>query len=268
MIVFDFDGVLFDSFIESFISAVNTYIELYTDHDLPLTGPLHRDSLLRIQKEHSSFTDAFSSLMPFGNFAQDYLVILTILEKRAHSLIQDQDAFDRFKATLPEKALVSYQDAFYHLRRTEQQSDPEGWTELLSPFPGIPDALHTLSQRSELAVATSKDRASVHLLLERYGLNAYFTPDAILDKDFGPTKRSHLSYLQKRRSIRFDNIHFIDDKVHHLLSVRSLGLHVYLALWGYNTAHQHEIARQEGIPLLERAELIGLGGSPDDTRQP
>ena len=45
-----------------------------------------------------------------------------------------------------------------------------------------------------------------------------------MDKDFAPSKRAHLTAFHQRFGIPFDNMHFIDDKVSHLLAVADLGV--------------------------------------------
>ena len=40
ILVFDFDGVIANSIHESFMTAINTYIQIVPDHSLPILNPL------------------------------------------------------------------------------------------------------------------------------------------------------------------------------------------------------------------------------------
>lgn len=258
ILVFDFDGVICNSIHDSLMTALNTYIQFVPDHTLPLEKPLEPDSLFLFEKNHEPLFNRFSKLMPMGNFAEDYFVFLRIIEEDKSEKVKDQASFNSFKSSIPEEKLNSYQTLFYQYRTHLQESDPKSWANLLPPFPGIVEAIQTLSQRFLCAIATSKDKGSVDILLRSYGLVPYFHPENILDKDFAKSKREHLIRFHKEHNIPFKNIHFIDDKVLHLASVKDLGIHAYLALWGFNTEREHKIARDNGLTLLRLEDLPHL----------
>ena len=258
ILVFDFDGVICNSIHDSLMTAVNTYIEFVDRHQLPVKEPLKPDSVLSFEQNRPEFFRRFSELMPLGNFAMDYYVFMVIIEKDIGSQIREQSDFDAVKRTIPEETLLSYSDLFYKNRRSMQEKDPEAWARLLPPFPGIADSIKSLSEQFLCAIATSKDHNSVDILLKSYGLNDYFQRQNILDKDFAASKRDHLVRFHQEHGVPFSGIHFIDDKVLHLNSVKDLGVHAYLALWGFNTQREHEIAQTEGFNLLRLEELSKL----------
>ena len=259
ILVFDFDGVICNSIHDSLMTAVNTYIEFVGRHQLPVKKLLKSDSVLSFEQNHPEFFHRFSELMPLGNFAMDYYVFMYIIEKDIGSQIREQSDFEAVKKTIPEESLLSYSDLFYKNRRSMQENDPEAWARLLPPFPGIADSIKSLSERFLCAIATSKDYNSVDILLKSYGLNDYFQRQNILDKDFAASKRDHLIRFHQDHEVPFSDIHFIDDKVLHLISVKDLGVHAYLAVWGFNTQREHEIARSEGFHLLRIEDLPKLG---------
>jgi phosphoglycolate phosphatase-like HAD superfamily hydrolase len=259
ILVFDFDGVICNSIHDSLMTALNTYIQFVPEHTLPLDNPLEPDSLFLFEKNHEPLFNRFSKLMPMGNFAEDYFVFLRIIEKDKSEKVKDQASFNIFKSSIPEEKLNAYQTLFYRYRTHLQESDPESWAYLLPPFPGIVEAIQTLSQRFLCAIATSKDRRSVDILLRSYGLGPYFRPENILDKDFAKSKREHLIQFHKEHDTPFKNIHFIDDKILHLTSVKDLGIRAYLALWGFNTERERRIARENGLTPLLLEDLPQLG---------
>ena len=259
IVVFDFDGVICDSIHDSLLTAVNTYLQCVPDNALPVNAPLDSQSVFRFEETHPRLFQQFSKLMPVGNFAQDYFVVLNLIENKQAGSITDQDSFNRYKKNIPDATLIDFQKRFYMIRSEMQQTNPEAWSELLKPFPGIVDSIRSLSRRVTCVIATSKDSSSVNILLERYGLSSLFLPDNILDKDFSKTKRSHIIWFHENNGIPFNMMHFIDDKVSHLLSVTDLGVNTYLAVWGFNSEHEHTIAVQHGISLLQLKDLATIG---------
>jgi len=259
MLVFDFDGVISNSIHDSYVTALNTYIEMVNEHQFPLQAPVEPASdIFQFEKRHPELFEAFRILLPMGNRAEDYYVFMQIMNQHLISSIQDQEAFEEFKATLSKDDLTHYTQAFYSHRAAQQKKDPEGWSELLPAFPGVIEAIQALSERFVLAIATSKDRESVNLQLSHYGITYLFPGHHIVDKDFASSKRDHLRYLQETFKIPFPSIFFIDDKVLHLISVKDLRVQCLLAGWGFNSAREHDIALREGFQVLEIEELAHL----------
>ena len=258
LLVFDFDGVISNSIHDSLMTALNTYLEFVPNHELPIQKKLMPKEIFQFEKQYPEFFDQFARLMPIGNFAQDYFVIIRIIEKNETEKITSQSIFNDYKNAIPKESLISFQKLFYKIRTTMQADDPKAWADLNEPFPEIVKAIQCLSQTFICAIATSKDKTSVNILLDRYGIAKYFRPENILDKDFAESKRAHLIRFHEEHNISFSNMHFIDDKVSHLLSVKDLCVHAYLALWGFNTEREQEIARKEGFISLRLENLPNL----------
>ena len=256
ILVFDFDGVISNSVHDSFRTAVNTYRAFRQGHRLPVDRALESaEDTFRFEQEHPEVFDAFNRLLPLGNHAKDYCVILTALDRNEAGRIQDQEDFDAFKQSVPADEQNAYYRLFYEIREALQKKDIEEWARLLPIFPGVAEALRILKDRCILAIATSKDRISVDVQLEKYGIADCFQPENILDKEAGESKRNHLTRLRERHGVPFHSLHFIDDKVLHLVSVKSLGVQGYLALWGFNTPREHTVAKKEGFRLLRLEDL-------------
>lgn len=258
ILVFDFDGVICNSIHDSFLTALNSYIQISPDHGLPLDRSLNPDNVLLFEQNHGDFFKQFSQLMPLGNFAEDYFVVIRILEEKKSEEMKNQSHFDKFKRSISREKLATYQTIFYETRQRMQEEDPDSWASLLPPFPGITESIRSLSRRFVCCIATSKDHQSVDILIRKYGINNCFQPENILDKDFAESKRDHLLRFHQEHDVSYKNIMFIDDKVSHLMKVKDLGIQAYLALWGFNTEREHEIAREQGFHLLHLEELNDL----------
>ena len=216
------------------------------------------EPVFAFERDHPDLFTPFTRLIPMGNRAEEYFVIWWLVEYGMASGIRSQDDFDRVKSSLPKENRESYAMHFYRIRAELQDRDPERWAQLLPPFDGIPEAVRSLADRFDLAIATSKDMRSVRILLHRYGILDLFTPDRILDKDFSYSKKDHLSHFHLLLGIPFNRMHFIDDKVLHLSEAADLGVNAILAMWGFNTEREHDEAKRLGYGLLSLEDLKRL----------
>ena len=259
ILVFDFDGVICNSIHDSYVTALNTYIHFIDDHKLPLSTPLASDKVFEFEKEFPETFKSFSDLMPLANCAEDYFVLLSLIDQKRTDQIHCQNEFNHFKENFSPTQLDEYHKAFYQIRSRMREENLEKWLDLLHPFPEMPDTIRELSDKFTLAISTSKDRPSVTILLDRYGLMDYFKPENIFDKDLSRSKRDHIIQLQKESGVPFSRIHFIDDKISHLLSIKDLGVCNYLACWGFNSEREVRIAIKEGFTPIQLEDLKHIG---------
>ena len=228
LLALDFDGVISDSAPEAFRVALWTYRALRP------ASHLSEDCY-----------GLFLEMMPLGNRAEDYAVELAVIE--AGQEIPDQAAYDAFKATLDGEWLRAFHKRFYKVRAAFAQTDPAGWRALMRPYTPFLKVLRARAGQVELAIATSKDRASVRRLLEAYGIADLFGEDRVLDKETGVTKEAHLAHLQRALGVPYPEMTFLEDKVNHLERVAPLGVRCALAAWGYNGPREHRLARARGF---------------------
>jgi phosphoglycolate phosphatase-like HAD superfamily hydrolase len=257
-LVLDFDGVLFDSAPEAYLVARRTYAELgpavATGSRLPDPGEIEVASRTDVVAE--DLFQGFVGLMPLGNRAEDYAVMLSILERGV--TVDDQAGYDRERAQVP----VEFQDAFharfYEVRNGFKGDAPERWRTLQGPYAEFVALLRRRAFSVELAIATAKDRATVRLLLEGHGLADLFPDERLMDKETGRSKAAHLQHLQAGLGIPFPELTFVDDKVNHLDAVAPLGVRCALAAWGYNGPREHALAHDRGYVVcsLDRAEEL------------
>lgn len=252
-LLLDFDGVISDSLHESFLTALNTYVECVPAHSLPLSKPLFWKDLDAFEKKQDFLLARFREMMPLANFAYDYLAVLMSIDQRR--TIRNQQEFDVFKKQLGRGDLNDYAERFYRNRRRLRECHPESWKDLMKPFPGMVKTLKKLARLGELAIGSSKDRFSIRALLDQYGLSGCFPEDRLLDRDFAETKQEHVLHFLGQ-GISRQKFHFIDDKISHLLGVKPLGVHLYLAGWGYNTPREHRLAEEAGIGRLSLNDFL------------
>jgi phosphoglycolate phosphatase-like HAD superfamily hydrolase len=260
-LVLDFDGVIFDSAPEAFLVARQTYAELGpavpTGEQLPapdLSGA-SRESVLA-----DPLYRRFVGLMPLGNRAEDYAVMLSVLQRTAP--VDDQSDYDREKAKIPAGFQEAFHARFYEVRTALQEQSPQRWRALQGPYPELVALLQRRASGVALAIATAKDRASVRRLLAEHGLGDLFPDERLMDKETGRSKTAHLQHLQAVLGMPFTELTFVDDKVNHLDAVSPLGVRCVLAAWGYNGTREHQLARRRGYVVcsLEDAERLLFGG--------
>lgn len=261
LLALDFDGVIADSAPESFLVAARTWCELRPASRL-------RAPLASLRGERAPACEeivahplyaAFLELMPLGNRAEDYGVILAVLE--AGVRVADQAGYDAFRDGLDRGWLRGFHKSFYRVRAAVAGVDPAGWTDLMRPYPGLPELLRAHAKRLALAIATAKDRRSVGSLLRSYGIDDLFPEDRVLDKETGVRKLDHLEHLHASLGVPYREMAFLEDKVNHLDAVAPLGVRCALAAWGYNGEREIRHARARGyvVCTLEDVEQRLLG---------
>ncbi len=255
LLALDFDGVISDSGPECFVVAARTYAELEPEGRLlarhpvldraatPARGEVERDPLYR----------RFVELMPLGNRAEDFGVGLVALERDVP--LPAQADYDALRDAQPAAWLKEFHRRFYGVRGALADADPEGWRLLLGPYPPLLAVLRRRAGDVTLAIATAKDRRSVHALLESYGVADLFDRELVLDKETGVSKTAHLEHLHGKLGVPYPEVTFVDDKVNHLDAVAHLGVRRALAAWGYNGEREERLARERGHLVCTLADF-------------
>jgi len=243
LLALDFDGVISDSAPESWLVCLRTYARMRPGaavEALRDTASSQPPAQIRTDPAYRRFVE----MMPLGNRAEDFGVVLWLL--LAGRDARDQQAFDAALAEAGDFFLSEFHERFYPTRAQLRAEDPARWASLLGPYPDMLDVLRRRAPDVRLAIATAKDRESVLHLLVDYGIEELVPEDCLIDKQAGRSKRAHLSRLQERFGVPFSQIVFVDDKVGHLDDVGGLGVPGVLAAWGYNGPREQRLARERG----------------------
>jgi len=249
-LILDFDGVIAQSAPECFVVALRTYLQLDPESSLA-------------RREPKELYPGFVELMPLGNRAEDFGVALRALE--GGTKIDDQAGYDAFYSALDPAWRREFHRLFYQVRAQYAAADPLGWRALLPPYGALLEVLRRHAGEVQLAIASAKDKASVRVLLESYGVLDLFPPELILDKETGVHKTSHLEHLHRLLGLPYAHFTFVDDKVNHLDAVSRLGVRCALAAWGYNGPRERALAHAHGhlVCRLDEVETLLFSSSPD-----
>jgi phosphoglycolate phosphatase-like HAD superfamily hydrolase len=255
LLALDFDGVISDSAPEAFTAALRTFVAMRPRSALAsVASPLAGARAPALERVRASRAWApFLEMMPLGNRAEDYGIVLTAIEADAH--LADQAAYDALRAAQRPDWLRAFHQRFYQEREAMRAADAYAWHALMGPYPTLPGVLRRHAADVILAIATAKDRRSVLTLLDAYGMDDLFDDDRVLDKDTGVSKAAHLRALRRRFDVSFEDMVFVDDKVNHLDAVAELGVRCGLACWGYNGEREALIARARGYLLCSLEAL-------------
>jgi len=243
LLALDFDGVISDSAPESFAVALQTYAELRPEAPIAAL----RDRVASLSAEDVRSEPAyleFVEMMPLGNRAEDFGVVVSLLDHGRR--VDDQQAYDEARDALGSDFLETFHERFYRGRSRLRAAEPRRWADLLGPYPQFVEILRRRGRETTLALATAKDRESATLLLRDYGLDELIPGERVLDKETGVDKTAHLTALHERLGVPLAEITFVDDKVNHLDSVAALGVRCALAAWGYNARREWEQAHGRG----------------------
>ena len=252
LLALDFDGVISDSAPEAWLVTLRTYAALRPAGTIPaLLARAERQSAeeIRVDRAYRRFV----AMMPLGNRAEDFAVALSLVADDRDAA--DQDAFDMVFAAESSGFLDSFHERFYQVRASLRDGDLERWVSLLGPYPEFVSTVRRCAGEVRLAIATAKDRASVERLLQRYGIDDLFSPETLLDKEAGRSKRGHLERLHERLGVPYPEIVFVDDKVNHLDDVAGMGVRGVLAAWGYNGERERRQARERGYTVCTLADF-------------
>lgn len=244
LLVFDFDGVLFDGMAEYWWSARRAALSLAPGATLPETVP-----------------EGFLRLRPLIHKGWEMVLMAAELGRSDFHLDGVLVDYDTALAEALRRwgwQPAALQNALEQVRRAAIASDRPHWLGLHRPYPGIPERLAGLAaEGAAWMVLTTKGAAFATELLASSGL----VPSALFGHEQGSKPEVLLQLREHRRPLWF-----IEDRRLTLEAVRTTpGLEVvrcYLATWGYLRPADHEDP-PAGIRLLGRDRFLApLAGWP------
>ena len=200
----------------------------------------------RIKREYKTIVSQYKKLRPFGidNFCP--YVFLTAIENNI-KIKSQSDHIKQRKIMMP-KIYKKHLKLFLGGRAEMQKEDFNKWVKIDRPIRNVISSVKKLQKKYPIVIATMNRKKSIIRLLKKYGI----TPKVIADPTISPDKKKQLTYIKNKLKAKFDYIHFVDDQVKHFPNLLKLGVHCYLATWGYNTKKQQEDAKKIGAILLNQ----------------
>lgn len=246
VLAFDFDGVIWDSVDEAGAQARIAWSA--TQSPLQLGDDDYRMLFRRARWQSKDGHDFFLAMEGLaqsppqcvGDAAAEWF------EQQRQHLRSDPQRW------LAAEAFVA---AFYASRERMRNEDRQAWTALQGAFDGMPALVARMREQVHgVAIATTKDALSARVLLE----SAQLGDLTIYGREVSLDKADHMRTMARSFGVPLDAITFVDDLVENLAPLRSLGVDLVLAGWGYNTPAEHERARSLGIRVAELDTLQAL----------
>ena len=251
-LVLDFDGVIADSQMECLFVGFNAYLKMHKGTKLFGGKRIDFNNYSKIKKEHKTTIEAFKKLRLFGidNFCP--YVFLSAIENKTK--IKSQSDHIKQRNKMMPKIYKKYLKLFLKERAKLQKMDFNKWVRMDTPIEKIIYGIKKLQKNNIVAIATMNRKKSIIRLLKKYKIR----PKVIADPTISPEKKKQLEHLKNKLKVKFNDIHFVDDQVKHFPNLLKLGVHCYLATWGYNTKKQHEEAKQLGAILLNQDNFYNI----------
>lgn len=251
VLALDFDGVIANSQLECLFVGFNAYLKLHKNTALFDGKKLTFDNFNGLMRKHNETAAKFKKLRPYVVDAFCYYVSVYIIEKNIKIRNQNQYGSARKKLMGKYGKYIKY---FYNERDDLQGKNYEKWLELEVPFKKVISGIKNLEKQCKVTIATNNRRKSISGPLKKYGIK----PKVIADSNISTDKKEQLVYIRNKLGIKFNDMHFVDDQVRHFPDLLKLGVHCYLATWGYNTKKQHEEAKRLGAILLNQNNFYGI----------
>ncbi|MCK5768644.1 MAG: HAD family hydrolase [Candidatus Atribacteria bacterium] len=254
ILALDFDGVIVDSIFDSLFIGHNAYLNLYGfKAKKNFGGELFTfKNWEKIKSYYKEEIKYYRTLRPYIRGATDYGIIQKLMEDGKK--INNQNEFDEYRNTV-DFDFEGYNREFYKEREKLQNIDYRSWYNLEPPYPEIIKGVKKLLEDGiKIVIATSNRRKSIMKSFTSEYFGFFIKAKDILDKRFGEDKSEQMKHIVESYKVQFKDIYFVDDQVNHLITVKPLGVNVFLAGWSYASKKQKVEASKLNIPIIEKEE--------------
>ena len=252
VLALDFDGVIADSQLECLFVGFNTYLDFNRNTRLFDGRKFTFENFDFIAQKHRKAAEQYKALRPYVIDAFCYYVIAYAIDNNI--AIKNQNEYNNLRKQLAEGIYAKFVEQFYSERKRLIDSDINEWLALVKPYEKIIPAIKMLSNNFYLAISTNNRKFTIDAFSRKHGIN----PKIVIDSSFGSDKKLHIENIKNSLGANFNDIHFVDDQIRNLINLLPLGVHCYLATWGYNTKKQHEEARRLGAVLLSQDNFYNI----------
>ncbi len=244
----DFDGVISNNLWDSLLTGYNVYRKFNPGTKIFGGVELTYENFNKIRLMNNDIFYQFRFLRSFAGAGMSQVLIFYVIDRKEE--IKSQLEYDIFVSGFAESILKTFQDEFYVERNRLKSLDLQSWLKMSPPFAEILPQVEKLLENHNVFIVTSKDKDSVIMLCEQYGIK--IDEKKIIGKDMGLNKAEKLDALAKQLNVEKQEIGLVDDLFKHLLEVQEAGFKPFFATWGYTTKELTESAASMGITLLTK----------------
>jgi len=247
----DFDGVISDSALKSLFVSHNAYCKYFSSEvKKNFGGKLFTfENWEEIQKQYKKEMDDYHRLRSYLELSGDFFVIIKIIEEQIQ--IKDQQEFIAYRNQL-QFDYQFFRELFFKEKEEWQKKSFRKWFFLSPVFKEVIKGIQRFTKEGQkVVIATSNLGEAIHRAFQPEYLGFKIDIEDIFDKNFGKHKADHMQAIAKKYGAKLNEIYFIDDQLSYLKGTDVLGVHVFLAGWGYCTKSQKEEAKEKKIPVIE-----------------
>ena len=247
----DFDGVISDSALKSLFVSHNAYCKYFgSEVKRNFGGKLFTfENWEEMQKQYKKEMDYYHHLRSYLEFPGDFFVIIKIMEEQVR--IKDQQEFIAYRNQI-QFDYQFFRELFFKEKEKWQKKSFRKWFFLSPVFKEVVKGIQRFTKEGQkVVIATSNLGEAIHPAFQQEYLGFEIDIEDIFDKSFGRHKAEHMQAIAKKYGVELGEIYFIDDQLSYIVGTDVLGVHVFLAGWGYCTESQKEEAKKEKIIVIE-----------------
>jgi phosphoglycolate phosphatase-like HAD superfamily hydrolase len=243
--VFDFDGVICESVMETAITGWKAANTIWGD--MPDLVPQEK-------------IDQFRLVRPVIETGYEAILAMRLLYLDESIEAIRNGYSEKFKElkTNADLTLDGLKKLFGDTRDAWIENDLTDWLRMNPLYEGVAERLQELGQHSSWYIATTKHERFVKLILQANQVN--LADEQIFGLDRNMSKMEVLKGLLQTHPN--ETIYFVEDRLPTLMSVlrneELSKVKLFLALWGYNTAKDKTIAAKEAITALHLEDFLKL----------
>lgn len=259
LIIWDFDGVLFDSLNECLIITKLSYeilqkniTTLTKNHVYNISNEAKKDESIKKMKD----------LRPFIIKGQDYLWQFSYLNKFNKKISNLKDYKVVFNEIYNIKEDKIFEEAFYSTRSSVQELLSDDYFLLFRPYTGSLSSLKKSLITNNNYICSARDFKAIQTILSFN--NIYFDPNKIFTKDYNGFGENHFSKCEQIMQILEKENHYdseftlIEDqiKVPLFLIERFPKIKVLYAKYGYGSHREWSRIDHPNLITLDKAENL------------
>ena len=247
----DFDGVISDSALKSLFVSHNAYCQYFgSEVKKNFDGKLFTfENWEEMKRQYKKEMDYYRTLRSYIELSGDFFAIIKITEEQVP--IKDQQEFIAYRNQF-QFDYHFFRELFFKEKEKWQQKDFKKWFFLSPVFKEVVKGIQRfIKEGQKVVIATSNLGGAIHRAFQPEYLGFEMDIEDIFDKNFGSHKAEHMQAIAKKYDAKLNEIYFIDDQLSYLKGTDTLGVHVFLAGWGYCTDSHKEEAKRGNITVIE-----------------
>ena len=261
LIIWDFDGVLFDSLTECAIVLHISLKILNKEKNIEInkiTKEKNND-----EKDIKKILEKIRPLRPFIINGQDYIWQYLNHEKFNFKTINHNNYQKIFNSIFDKKKDTLYNFAFYESRKLLQNALKDDYYKLFSPYKQAINALKKSIFINKNYVCSARDSLAINFLFNYYGINLnknniYAKETHLLNSKINLSKKEQILEILKKEGFLNKEFYLIEDQINLPLSLikKFSKIKIIYAKYGYGLEEECNIFNNKAIDFVEEDKEI------------